>query len=393
MASEPKVKVLSLNVYILGHITYQKTLEESFQAIPEVEFRSLHLTDFYKTDVLSKIAHRTLAQPLPGSGTDSLLFDYDFHALRHALVGSWSARRYLNQHLKVYQPDVLHIHTQSIALLSRSLLRRFPSVISIDLTSAAVKDEYPLTAHLTYPPLKALEQDCFQAAAHIATWCDWARQSAIDDYQIPANRVTTVYPGLPLAQFERETVPRSVSTKPRLLFVGNDFVRKGGSDLLAVFLEHFAHTCELDIVTHASIEAPSLPTLRVHRGLRPLAPELLNLYRSADLFVMPTRLDTFPMAFVEAMTFGLPCIGTTVRGVPELVQEGQNGLIVPPGDRPALRQAIQVLVESPERRRAMGARSRQRVAAEFDAVANSRRLAQIFIACASQTDRRRSLTV
>lgn len=386
MTTEPKIKVLSLSVYILGHITYQNTLEEAFAtSIPDVEFRSLHLTDFYKADVLSKIANRTLAQSFPGSDSDPRLFDYDFHALRHALVGSWSARRYLNHQLKVYQPDVLHIHTQSVALLSRSLLRRFPSVVSIDLTSTAVKDEHPLTSHLTYKTLRALEKNCFQAATHITTWCDWARQSVIDDYQIPAHQVTTVYPGLPLAQFERERVPRPDTAKPRLLFVGNDFVRKGGSDLLAVFLEHFAQTCELDIVTNASLEVPSLPTLRVHQGLRPLSPKLLDLYRSADLFVMPTHLDTFPMVFVEAMAFGLPCIGTTVRGVPELVHDGHNGLIVPPGDRLALRQAIQVLVENPERRHAMGAWSQQRVTAEFDVLANSRRLAQIFAACASRT--------
>jgi alpha-maltose-1-phosphate synthase len=383
MDRKNKIKVLSLNAYILGHVTYQTTLEDTFEAyIPEVEFRSLHLTDFYQADLLSKIVNRTLAAPLPGATANSNLFDYDFHIFRHALAGSWSARRYLKRQLRSYRPDVLHIHTQAIALLLQPLLRRIPSVISIDLTTSAVKNEYPLTAHLTYKPLTALEKRCFQSSTHIATWSDWARQSVMDDYRIPAHRVTTVYPGLPLEQFEtRDRKSPSDSAKPRLLFVGNDFVRKGGSDLLAVFIEHFAQSCELDLVTNAEIDVPNLPTLRLHHGLRPLSPRLLDLYRSADIFVMPTHLDTFPMVFVEAMTFGLPCIGTTVRGVPELIRQGHSGFIIPPGDRHALRQAIQSLANNPALRNSMGAIAKQRVKEQFDAVANCRQLARIFANC------------
>jgi alpha-maltose-1-phosphate synthase len=387
MDRENKIKVLSLNVYILGHITYQKNLEETFKSdIPEIEFRSLHLTDFYKTDLLSKIVHRTFTEPLPGASADSRLFDYDFHVLRHALAGSWSARRYLARQLKSYRPDVLHIHTQSIALLLQPFVPRIPTVISIDLTSSAAKHDSPLLTDLTYRPLEALEKRCFKSSAHIATWSDWARQSVIDDYDIPADRVTTVYPGLPLTQLDTVAIePRPPTAKIRLLFVGNDFVRKGGPDLLAVFVEHFADRYELDIVTNAELEAPELSTLRIHRGLRPLDPTLLALYRRADLFVLPTRSDTFPMAFVEAMTFGLPCIGTTVRGVPELIQDGRSGLTIRPGDRHALREAIHALANSPDRRKSMGEIARQRVKERFDAVANGRQLARIFTDCTART--------
>jgi alpha-maltose-1-phosphate synthase len=387
MDGENKIRVLSLNVYILGHITYQKNLEKTFKSDPEIEFRSLHLTDFYKTDLLSKIVHRTLTKPLPGASANSKLFDYDFHVLRHALAGSWSARRCLERQLKSFRPDVLHIHTQSIALLLPPFGPRIPTVISIDLTSSAAKRDSPALTNLTYKPLEALEKRCFKSSAHIATWSDWARQSVIDDYDIPADRVTTVYPGLPLTQIEVDGVEikRPPAAKLRLLFVGNDFARKGGLDLLAVFVEHFAERYELDIVTNAELEAPELPALRIHRGLRPLDPKLLALYRSADLFVLPTRSDTFPMAFVEAMTFGLPCIGTTVRGIPELIQDGRSGLTIRPGDRHGLRAAIDALASNPERRQSMGVIARQLAQAQFDAITNGRQLARIFANCAART--------
>jgi glycosyltransferase involved in cell wall biosynthesis len=91
------------------------------------------------------------------------------------------------------------------------------------------------------------------------------------------------------------------------------------------------------------------------------------------------------MAFVEAMTFGLPCIGTTVRGVPELIQDGRSGLTIRPGDRQGLRAAIDALASNPERRQAMGAIARQRAKAQFDAIANGKQLARIFANCAART--------
>ncbi len=68
--------------------------------------------------------------------------------------------------------------------------------------------------------------------------------------------------------------------------------------------------------------------------------ELLNLYAQADVFVMPSLLEAFGVVFLEAMACGIPVIGTRVGGIPELIQDGYNGLLVDPDNPDALAQAI-----------------------------------------------------
>jgi glycosyltransferase involved in cell wall biosynthesis len=74
----------------------------------------------------------------------------------------------------------------------------------------------------------------------------------------------------------------------------------------------------------------------------------------------------------------MPVIATQVAGVPELVEQGVSGLLVPPGSHAALAEAISALAADPERRAVMGAAGRAKVAAEFDVRHEAARLAQLF---------------
>lgn len=367
---------MSLNYSIMGHATYQKILENTFREHnPEIEFHSLHLTHYFKEDFLGKVVYWLLSKRLPGAEKA----DYDFHRWRTELANSFFARRYLEQALKSYQPDVLHIHTQGIAYLAVPLFKKLPSVVSIDYTAALLATEHPAPAHITYKPIIAFERKCFEAAAHIITWSNRSRKSVIDNYGISPKKVTAIAPPASLEFCNNITPKKSLNQgQPRLLFVGNDFVRKGGEDLLEVFLESFSDICELDIVTNADVNLPAKPNLRIHRGIRPISPEMLQLYRAADIFVMPTHEDVYGMVFIEAMAAGLPCIGTTVMAVPELVQDGVNGFAITPGDREVLRNVLFKLIDNPDLRLSMGQAGRQLVKEKFDAIENCKKISQIF---------------
>jgi glycosyltransferase involved in cell wall biosynthesis len=89
--------------------------------------------------------------------------------------------------------------------------------------------------------------------------------------------------------------------------------------------------------------------------------ELPGWYASADLFVLPSRMESFPLVLLEAMASGLPVVATAVGGVPELVVHGETGLLVPPNDPLALAQAINSLLDDPEGMKSMGARGRDTV--------------------------------
>jgi glycosyltransferase involved in cell wall biosynthesis len=82
-------------------------------------------------------------------------------------------------------------------------------------------------------------------------------------------------------------------------------------------------------------------------------------YRGADIFVLPSRGDSFGQVFTEAMACGLPIIACRARATPEVVADGKGGQLVEPGDVPALAAAIQNLSTNVAARRDMSAFNRQ----------------------------------
>jgi glycosyltransferase involved in cell wall biosynthesis len=88
-------------------------------------------------------------------------------------------------------------------------------------------------------------------------------------------------------------------------------------------------------------------------------------YASADLFVLPSRMENFPLVLLEAMASGLPVVATAVGGVPEMVVHGETGLLVPANDPQALADAINSLLDDRERMKEMGARGRERVRQQY----------------------------
>lgn len=111
----------------------------------------------------------------------------------------------------------------------------------------------------------------------------------------------------------------------------------------------------------------------IFTGFRDDTPELLGLM---DIFTLPTYFgEGLPRSILEAMAMGLPIVTTDIRGCREAVIPHQNGLIVPPHDALALRDALATLLANPQLRQQWGAASRQRVEAEFDETFVFRRLA------------------
>ena len=85
--------------------------------------------------------------------------------------------------------------------------------------------------------------------------------------------------------------------------------------------------------------------------------ELEKAYSAADLLVHPARWEAFGIAVAEGMSYGLPVVGSRIGGIPELVSDGHNGLLVPPGDELALANAIDSFISNRALLREMGSNS------------------------------------
>ena len=115
---------------------------------------------------------------------------------------------------------------------------------------------------------------------------------------------------------------------------------------------------------------------------------------AADIFLLSSDWEGHPLGAMEAMASGLPVIATTVGGVPEVVESGLHGLLVPPGDVRALTGAMRFLLERPQERAAMAQASRRRAATDFSLERMVRAYDELYqarLAAVRGADRRASL--
>ncbi|HEX5014978.1 MAG TPA: glycosyltransferase [Candidatus Limnocylindrales bacterium] len=101
------------------------------------------------------------------------------------------------------------------------------------------------------------------------------------------------------------------------------------------------------------------------------ADDVRDLLRETDVFVTPSipmkgRMEGIPVVLMEALSSGVPVVASRMSGIPELVVDGENGVLVEPGDVPALAEALRGLVSDPERRARFGRAGRERVLASFE---------------------------
>jgi starch synthase len=123
--------------------------------------------------------------------------------------------------------------------------------------------------------------------------------------------------------------------------------------------------------------------VRVVDDIQPNDPRLIELYRTADVFVLPTRAETFGIAAVEASAAGLPVVATRTGGLPEIVVDGVTGFVSEVDDARGVREALERLVADGDLRDRFGRAGRERAVDRFDGATNARRLLDIARAVAT----------
>jgi glycosyltransferase involved in cell wall biosynthesis len=254
-------------------------------------------------------------------------------------------------------------------------MRRTRSVVSIDVTQRLASGEVAAgLARLDYAPNAVMDRRVFRAAAAITATSRWAADDLLREQPELADRVHVMPYPVPLDGFDAAWVEQRAARSParpvRVLFIGGDWIRKGGPRLLEAWRDGgFAERAALDVVTDwPGVSALDAGNVNVYRGVRAYTPAWFDLWRHADVFAMPTRGEAFGLVFQEAAAAGLPAVGTRINAIPEIVQHGATGLLVPPDDPRALADALRRLVDDAQLRARLGGAARARIAqiASFD---------------------------
>jgi glycosyltransferase involved in cell wall biosynthesis len=106
--------------------------------------------------------------------------------------------------------------------------------------------------------------------------------------------------------------------------------------------------------------------------------EVIELYKNSDMFALASFAEGVPVVLMEAMSMQLPCIATRITGIPELITDGMDGLLVSPGSSDELAEALIRLMDDLPLRERLGRSGRETVIRKYDLRRNTEQLADVF---------------
>lgn len=276
-----------------------------------------------------------------GGDFDGLLSEFGVTTFRvghrRSVGGVARGLRELWRVLRAFRPDVVHAHMMTSAVLAFPLcvLTRTPLVTT-------VHNEFEKSAILM-----GLGRRVIAVSAAVGR--------SMQARGIAGSRIDVVLNGtIGAARLRRlDRTPRPLPA-PAIVFVGGLHPRKGLDDLIAAFalVQARAPAAQLHIVG----DGPSRPAYAAAArstaaGAVTFAGGQDNPYpwmAGADIFVLPSHADPAPLVLSEAREAGCAIVATRVDGIPELLEQGRAGILVPPRDPAALAEALLSLIEAPE---------------------------------------------
>jgi len=288
--------------------------------------------------------------------------------------------------------DVEHLHAHFARGATRLVML---ASMLIDLPFSFTAHARDIFANDVRPPLLREQID---RAAFVVTVCDYNRDFLVRETGASPDKIRVVRNGVDLEKFAPDAaVPREVGF---VLAVGRLVEKKGFLHLIeAVRLLReggVALRCEItgdgpergrlaEAVRVAGLEAAVQLTGGASQET------LVDLYRRASVLALPAIVaangnrDALPTVLLEAMACGTPVVSTRLAGIPEIVEHGVDGLLVEPGDAPALARALEALLTDASLRARLAAAARAKVEARFDLRTSASALRELFAHNARET--------
>jgi glycosyltransferase involved in cell wall biosynthesis len=209
-----------------------------------------------------------------------------------------------------------------------------------------------------------------------------------------SQKVVTIYNGIDTRTYDPDKVDNSIITelgiKEKYLTIGNiGFMDKAKGQ---VYLLRAMEKLTADGITGISCimcgtgpEKENLETFVKEKDLTKqvffldFRRDIPKILRILDILVIPSFLESFSMVAIEAMAMQVPVIATNIGGIPEVIDDAETGILIPPGDFEALVKAIKYLIENPQIRKEMGKKGRKKVLERFSIEENVRKTEEVFL--------------
>ena len=274
--------------------------------------------------------------------------------------------------------DVVHSHTWYAALGGLLVKKLFD--IPLVVTLHSLEPLRPWKEHQLgrgYVVSSWAEAAAVEEAGRIIAVSAQMREDILAHFRVDPSRVVVLHNGVDASAFRRterrDALERHGVRAPYVLFVGRISEQKGIFPLLEA-AAHFPPDVEL-VLCAASPDTPEIearlaaavagrPRIRWINAMLP-HDDVVQVYSHAELFVCPSVYEPFGLINLEAMACGTAVVASRVGGIPEVVVDGETGVLVPPGEPGALAAAVSALCGDPERAARFGAAGRRRVEAEF----------------------------
>lgn len=170
------------------------------------------------------------------------------------------------------------------------------------------------------------------------------------------DRVTIIPNGILPPEQVRDVQPKKPGEKMKFLFLGTINEDKGIFDLVdVVAAAQYRYRGRMEITICGVGETDRLKKSIAEAGVSDIVhyggwvsgETKAEMFRQTDVFILPSYYEGLPVCVLEAMSFGIPVIATTVGGIPDVVEHGVNGLLFTPGDKDALAQSLDAALDNP----------------------------------------------
>jgi len=355
MPSKPAVYFVATEFGEVHHgpAMYTRALWDSFHDSQEIDFHLVVLS--------SNIEHPRIHVPPQESGKRQGFYRRMAQHVRNSVPRA--------------QANVL-LHVNSAHLISSQIAQDYRTIVQINDTevcqhnfSIAKLKQSGLRRMVALTWRKSRERAVAAKSELVVCNSDFTTQMVREQYGLPDPQVIRIYKAVPLANFLRQTPNSSGSESMNLVFIGNNWQRKG----LSVLVEAVGYlrrkypklAIKLDVYGKPANEVPkhfrelvNSQSVDQHVNFagvlsRDDAPRILS---NSDLLILPSFEEALGLVTIEAIATGIPVIGSRVGGIPEVINHPDLGTLVPPGDVNRLADAIKLRYDTNMSEREINAR-------------------------------------